>query len=138
MRIEYKTNAPVTADQFIGLLRESTLGERRPIDDRECMEGMVNNSNLMVTAWADGKLVGIARSMTDFHYACYLSDLAVDKKYQKCGIGKKLQSLTQDQLGPQCKLILMAAPAANSYYEHIGFTNNQRCWVLDRKQKISN
>jgi hypothetical protein len=34
------------------------------------MEGMMKNSNLMVTAWDDEKMVGIARSMTDFHYAC--------------------------------------------------------------------
>jgi predicted N-acetyltransferase YhbS len=137
MNIEYKINVPISTDQFIELLRDSTLGERRPIEDRSCMEGMVKNSNLMVTAWDDGKLVGIARSMTDFHYACYLSDLAVHKKHQKNGIGKKLQVLTQEQLGPKCKLILVAAPAANSYYEHIGFTNNKRCWVLDREQCIS-
>lgn len=137
MSIEYKINAPVSTDQFIGLLRESTLGERRPIEDRECMEGMVKNSNLIVTAWQGEELIGIARSMTDFHYACYLSDLAVHMKYQKSGIGKKLQVKTQEQLGPNCKLILVAAPAANAYYEHIGFTNNQRCWVLERDKKIS-
>lgn len=122
----------------IGLLSESTLGERRPIEDRECMEGMVKNSNLLVTAWHGDELIGIARSMTDFHYACYLSDLAVHIEYQRKGIGKKLQVKTQEQLGPNCKLILVAAPAANSYYEYIGFTNNQRCWVLDRDKKISN
>jgi ribosomal protein S18 acetylase RimI-like enzyme len=137
MSIEYEINAIVSTDQFIGLLRESTLGERRPIEDRECMEGMVKNSNLMVTAWHGEELIGIARSVTDFHYACYLSDLAVHKKYQRGGIGKKLQVKTQEQLGPNCKLILIAAPAANSYYEHIGFTNNQRCWVLDRDKNIS-
>ena len=137
MNIEYRINAPISTDQFIELLRDSALGERRPIEDRNCMEGMVKNSNLMVTAWNDEALVGIARSMTDFHYACYLSDLAVHKQHQKKGIGKKLQSLTQEQLGPGCKLILVAAPAANSYYEHIGFTNNHRCWVLDREQSIS-
>ena len=137
MSIEYKINAPVSTDQFIELLRESTLGERRPIEDRECMEGMVKNSNLMVTAWHGEALIGIARSITDFHYACYLSDLAVHRKYQKTGIGKKLQIITQAELGPKCKLILVAAPSANSYYEHIGFSNNQRCWVLDRGQNIS-
>lgn len=137
MHIEYKINAPVSTDQFINLLRASTLGERRPIDDRECMEGMIKNSNLMVTAWHGEELIGIARSMTDFHYACYLSDLAVHMKYQRNGIGKKLQVKTQQQLGPNCKLILVAAPAANSYYEHIGFTNNQRCWVLERDKSIS-
>ena len=137
MSIEYKVNTPVSTDQFIELLRESTLGERRPIEDRECMEGMVKNSNLIVTVWHGEKLMGIARSMTDFHYACYLSDLAVHRKYQKNGVGKKLQIITQEQLGSKCKIILVAAPTAHSYYEHIGFTNNQRCWVLDREQSIS-
>ena len=137
MDIEYKINSTITADQFIDLLKSSSLGERRPIDDRECIEGMIKNSNLTVTAWNKGKLIGVARSMTDFHYACYLSDLAVDKKYQKRNVGKKLQTITQEQLGSNCKLILIASPAANSYYKHIGFANNNRCWVLERSAKIS-
>ncbi len=115
----------------------SSLGERRPVDDYECIKGMISNSNMMVSAWQNNKLIGIARSITDFHYACYLSDLAVDKEYQKVGVGKKLQALTQEQLGSKCKLILIAAPSANSYYEHIGFSNNERCWVLERDQIIS-
>jgi len=137
MSIEYKVNASVTTEQFIDLLNNSTLGERRPVDDPGCISGMVNNSNLMVTAWDNESLVGIARSITDFHYACYLSDLAVDKKYQKCGIGKQLQVITQEQLGPKCKLLLVAAPDANAYYEHIGFTNNTRCWILNRDERIN-
>jgi len=137
MEIEYKVNAVTTTEQFIDLLRESTLGERRPIDDLECMTGMLKNSNLVVTAWDGTKLVGISRSITDFHYACYLSDLAVDKKYQNQGIGRELQNITQAQLGPRCKLILIAAPAANSYYEHIGFVKNERCWILAPGQKIT-
>lgn len=137
MSIEYKINEPLSTDQFIELLASSTLGERRPIDDKQCMEGMISNSNLTVSAWSGSELVGIARSLTDFHYACYLSDLAVSKKYQKSGIGKQLQSLTQKQLGPKCKLILIAAPAAHQYYEHIGFTSNPRCWVLERDSSIN-
>ena len=137
MSIEYKINHSISAEQFISLLSDSTLGERRPTEDRECIEGMVSNSNLTISAWDSGKLVGISRCMTDFHYACYLSDLAVSKKYQKLGIGKQLQILTQEQLGPRCKLILISAPAANSYYEHIGFSNNPRCWVLERDANIN-
>ena len=136
MSIKYKINHSISTEQFISLLADSTLGERRPIEDRECMEGMISNSNLTVTAWDSGELVGISRCMTDFHYACYLSDLAVSKKYQKSGIGKQLQILTQEQLGPRCKLILIAAPAAHSYYEHIGFSNNSRCWILERDANI--
>jgi hypothetical protein len=137
MNIEYKFNEPIDTDQFIDLLNASGLGDRRPIQDRACLEGMISNSNLTVSAWDSSQLVGLARSMTDFHYACYLSDLAVSETHQKCGIGKQLQALTQRQLGPRCKLILIAAPAANSYYEHIGFENNQRCWVLNPNASIA-
>ncbi|HKI46783.1 MAG TPA: GNAT family N-acetyltransferase [Balneolales bacterium] len=137
MEIAYKINHPISTGQFVELLINSTLGERRPIEDRACMDGMLKNSNLMVTAWDGETLIGVARSMTDFHYACYLSDLAVDKNYQGKGVGKRLQAITQEQLGSKCKLILIAAPAANTYYEHIGFTNNPRCWILNRDRKIA-
>ena len=102
------------------------------------MEGMVANSNLMISAWDGRLLVGIARSVTDFHYACYLSDLAVHQDYQKSGIGKRLQSLTQMQLGPRCKVILIAAPAASSYYGELGYTHNDRCWLLEPGVTIGN
>ncbi len=134
--IEYITNRKITVKQFRSLLVASTLGERRPIDDLECLEGMLDNSNLIVTAWEGEKLVGVARSVTDFYYCCYLSDLAVDSDYQKQGIGKRLIAETQNRLGEKCKLILVAAPAANEYYRHIGFTNNERCWILGREQSI--
>jgi len=74
--------------------------------------------------------------MTDFFYACYLSDLAVCQTRQQSGIGKQLQLITREQLGPRCKLILIAAPAATTYYEHLGFTNSPRCWVLDLDSPI--
>lgn len=136
MNIEYKINTRISTEQFIALLNSSGLAERRPVQDLTCMQGMITNSNLTVSAWHDGELIGLARSMTDFHYACYLSDLAVNQQYQKSGIGKELQRLTQQQLGPRCKLILIAAPSANTYYGHIGFSHNPRCWVLERDTNI--
>ena len=136
MNIAYTIDAPVSTDQFIELLEASSLGERRPVDDRACMEGMLENGNLMATAWDGKKLVGIARSLTDFHFACYLSDLAVHRSYQRRGIGKALQVLTQEQLGPRCTLILLAAPLADAYYGRIGYVRHPRCWVLDRNRTI--
>jgi GNAT superfamily N-acetyltransferase len=136
MDISYQVKQKVSTDQFINLLHRSTLAERRPVEDYNCMDGMVKNSNLMVSAWLGNQLIGIARSITDFHYACYLSDLAVDREYQKKGIGKKLLEITQNQLGPRCKLILIAAPGASAYYPHLGFTHNPRCWLLEREKRI--
>ena len=137
MSIDYRLDQEITATEFVDLLHRSTLAERRPIEDMACMDGMVNNSNVLISAWNGGVLVGIARSLTDFHYACYLSDLAVDKEYQKHGIGKQLMQLTQEQLGDKCKLILLAAPDANDYYPRVGFSHNPRCWMLEPGDAIT-
>jgi len=112
MSIEYRINETVSTDEFIDVLKRSGLAERRPVHDRRCIAGMLENCNLLVTARTAGVLIGVARSLTDFHFACYLSDLAVDKSYQAKGIGVELQRRTQGQLGYHCKLILIAAPLA--------------------------
>lgn len=127
--IEYKINASVSVSQFRDVLNASTLGERRPVDDSECLHGMLANSNLTISAWQGDTLVGIARSVSDNHYACYLSDLAVSAQVQHRGIGKALIDLTLKQLKPTCKLILIAAPKANDYYRKLGFEHNDRCWI---------
>lgn len=137
MDIKYQLNPPITADQFTRLLKSCALGARRPVNDPVCMQGMVDNTNLMVTAWHGQRLVGVSRAMTDFHFACYLSDLAVDEAYQKRGIGRRLIELTQQELGPKCALILLSAPAANEYYPQIGFSHNPRAWVLERGARLT-
>lgn len=132
LEIVYQVNREISADEFIGLLRRSTLSERRPVDDRECIKSMLEHGNLLVTAWEQERLVGVARSVTDFSYCCYLSDLAVDVEYQKRGIGKRLVAETQQRLGPRCLLILLSAPAAVEYYPRIGFQHHPQAWILPR------
>ncbi len=131
MEIEYAIDDRPSVDEFIGVLVSSSLAQRRPVEDRGCIQGMLENANLIVTARAENKLIGIARSMTDFHYACYLSDIAVDRAHQQNGIGTQLIAHTHQQLGQHCKLILLSAPDANDYYQKIGFSQHPRAWVLD-------
>ena len=100
--VQYKINAAYTAEAFTDLLRRSTLAERRPVEDAECIKQMVQGGNLAVTAWQGKRLVGIARSVTDFAYCCYLSDLAVDHSFQGVGVGRRLVQLMQEQL--ECQL----------------------------------
>lgn len=128
--IEYRDNATITAEQAIDLYKRSTLGERRPIHNVQTFEAMLKNANLTVTAWDGEILVGISRSLTDFAYVAYLADLAVDQEYQRSGIGKQLIEETKSRLGPECMIVLLAAPKANEYYEHIGFEHNPRAWTL--------
>jgi predicted N-acetyltransferase YhbS len=135
--LRFTTSEAVSVDSFRGVLTRSTLGARRPVDDTRCLQGMLENSNLIATAWDDALLVGIARSVTDFHYCCYLSDLAVDVAYQRRGIGKRLIQLTQDALGQQCNIILLSGPAAVDYYPHLGFKRHEQAWVLARAKKLN-
>ena len=131
--IEYRDDAVITAEQAIDLYKRSTLGERRPIHNAQTFEAMLKHANLTITAWDQEKLVGISRSLTDFAYVAYLADLAVDEQYQRSGIGKQLIEETKVRLGSECMIVLLAAPKANEYYEHIGFEHNPRAWTLQKE-----
>ena len=130
MNIEYRDHAAIGVDDAIDLYRRSTLGERRPVDRPDIFEGMLKNANLIVSAWSGERLVGIARTLTDFTYVAYLADLAVDADYQKQGIGKRLIEETKRRLKPECMIVLLAAPKANEYYAKLGFEHNPRGWIL--------
>jgi ribosomal protein S18 acetylase RimI-like enzyme len=130
MIIQYRDDAAVTVAAAIDLYRRSGLGERRPVDRPDIFEGMLRNANLTVTAWHGVRLVGIARSLTDFTYVAYLADLAVDMQDQKSGIGRALIAETRARLKPECMIVLLAAPLANEYYPKVGFEHNPRAWVM--------
>jgi GNAT superfamily N-acetyltransferase len=127
--IEYKLTPDLDIDTAHELYVASTLGERRPIDDRERFAAMFRHADLTITAWDGDLLVGISRSVTDFVWMTYLSDLAVRRSYQKQGIGKELMRRTQ-AAAPQAKLLLLAAPAAADYYSHVGFSHVPNAWWL--------
>ena len=132
MNLTFVRDPKLNAEQVADLFRRSTI--RRPVDDLERIGRMLANANLTVCAFDGDKLVGIARSLTDFSYCCYLSDLAVDEAYQKQGIGKELVSRTHDIIGPECAFLLLAAPAAMDYYPHIGFQKAENAWIIKRTE----
>ena len=95
---------------------------------------MLRQADVIVTARCAGRLIGIARAITDFSYCCYLSDLAVDQQYQRRGIGKRLIDETHRAAGLDTALILLAAPAAEGYYPRIGMEHMPSCWAIPRKR----
>lgn len=128
--ISFRTGNDIELDAVIALYVESTLGARRPVTDRARMEQMLKQANLVITAWDGAELVGIARSLTDWVYVTYLSDLAVRKDYQKRGIGRELIQRTREACDPRAMLVLLAAPAAEKYYPHIGFEHHAQAWIV--------
>lgn len=129
-QLEFQKEDSLDPVEFRDLLIDSTLGERRPVGDSQRLHMMIQHANLVVTARAGGLLVGVARSLTDFAYCTYLSDLAVRKSFQRQGIGRELIRQTK-LLTPQAKLILLSAPAAVDYYPRIGMTRHEQCYYLD-------
>lgn len=135
--INYQIESNITVTEFKTLLEKSTLAERRPVNEPERLAKMLEHGNLIVTARDKGQLVGIARSLTDFLYCTYLSDLAVDVAYQKQGIGKEL--IRQTKLAtPKALLILLAAPKAVDYYPKIGMTHHEHCYILRNVDDLLN
>ena len=133
MGVTYQRESDLTSEEFIDVLVRSTLAERRPVHDTETIKAMLKNADLILTARINGLLVGVSRAITDFAFCTYLSDLAVDEKHQRQGIGQELIRRTHEAAGLNTTLILLAAPKAQSYYLHIGMTKHESCWVIPRQ-----
>lgn len=134
MAIAFALEPNLSAEEFQSILVASTLAERRPAGDLGRLDEMLRCADIIVTARDAGRLVGISRAITDFSYCCYLSDLAVDARYQHQGIGKRLIAETHGAAGTRTTLVLLAAPAAESYYPRIGMKHMPSCWAIPRRE----
>ena len=134
MALTYAVEDGLGAEEFIDVLKRSGLDARRPVDKPDIIQGMVENADLTVTARdEDGRLMGVARSITDFAYCCYLSDLAVDRDCQRQGVGKELIRRTQDAAGgDKIALLLLSAPDGMDYYPKIGLDHFDNCFGIRR------
>ncbi|MFS0788151.1 GNAT family N-acetyltransferase [Shouchella sp. 1P09AA] len=128
--ITLKTGQAITPKQLAEVFKASAIN--RPTEDLQRLETMLQHGNLLVTAWDEDRLVGVARGLTDFSYCCYLSDLAVDRDYQAQGIGRKLIEKTKEEIGEKTALILRASEEAMTYYPKIGFDHVDNCFVIPR------
>ena len=130
--IEYRHNFPLEAQDIARVFDAS--GITRPTKDLARIARMFTAQALTISAWDGTRLVGVSRSLTDYAYCCYLSDLAVDKEYQALGIGKELVRRTQAVIGEEVSLVLLSAPGALSYYPTIGFAPADNAFVIKRKR----
>ena len=133
MNTVYASEDFLSVDEYIDVVRKSGLD--RPIDDRRRIERMLKHSNLHVTARQDGRLVGFARSLTDFCFCCYLSDLAVDRACQGQGIGRRLIEETRQAAGGErTTTLLLSAPTAMTFYQGIKMPQADNCFRYRRSK----
>lgn len=131
--ILYGQEPELAPDAFIDILERSGLAARRPLGDRERVARMLRQADIVLCARSeDGRLVGVARSISDFSYCTYLSDLAVDRAFQRGGIGRELIRRTHEIAGRHTTLLLLSAPQAMGYYRHIGMAPIETGWKIDR------
>lgn len=128
--MEILINPPLLIPEVIDLFRAAGL--RRPWADQERITKMFENANLVLAAYEDTRLVGVCRAMTDFSYACYVSDLAVMPDCQHRGIGKALLNRVSSHLGDQVSLVLLSAPEATQFYGKLGFEKADNCFLRRR------
>jgi predicted N-acetyltransferase YhbS len=128
--IEYQHNLPLDPADVIRVFESS--GITRPTKDVARIARMFASSNLVISAWSDGILVGVCRALTDYSYCCYLSDLAVDCNFQKNGIGKELIQRVRTVIGEEVALILLSSPGAMSFYPTAGFAKVENGFIVKR------
>ncbi|CAO4141870.1 GCN5-related N-acetyltransferase [Methylorubrum thiocyanatum] len=132
--VVYGLEPDLDAEAFQGILVESGLAPRRPAEYLERLDRILRASDLIVTARLGDRLVGLARTLTDFAFCAYLSDLAVARDCQGRGIGRRLIAETRAAAGPETSLLLTAAPGVEGYYEAIGMARVPHAFRTDRER----
>ena len=130
--VSYQLEPQLSTEEFIDLLERSTLAARRPVHDAVTIQRMLANADIILTARFETRLVGVSRAITDFSYCTYLADLAVDQEFQRQQIGQELLRRTHETAGRHTTLILLSAPLAAAFYQHIGMTKHDSCWIIPR------
>ncbi|MDR4947369.1 GNAT family N-acetyltransferase [Neobacillus cucumis] len=125
-------DAKIKPEDLSTVFKQSGLN--RPYEDLPRLEKMIENADILITAWEEDRIVGVARAITDFSYCCYLSDLAVDQEYQHRGIGRELVRMVQERICDDVSLLLLASPIAMEYYPHIGFDKVSNGYMIPRKK----
>ncbi len=122
----------LSVEAFRDVIRRTDLN--RPVDDTPRLTAMLAHANLVITARdVSGHLIGVARSLTDFVFCCYLSDLCVDEAYQGRGIGRALIAETKRVIGPDSMLLLLSAPKPMTYYPRIGMEKVDNAFLIRRE-----
>ena len=126
--IKYVRDEYITLDEYLDFLRRSNLGNRYPKERyQERVSHLLENRSISITARdQDNLLVGICFGLTDFTYFLFISDLGVDRNYQKMGIGKELIRIIQNEAGGEddITVVTVANGNATEFYEKSGYTND--------------
>lgn len=131
MSIVIKVNAALSLEAVRRLYLDTDFD--KPVSSDSRLATMIGQTPLVISAFDDDQLVGMARCLTDFEYFCYLSDLLVLPAYQHQGIGRQLVTTLQDYLGSRVTLSLCADAKATGFYQKLGIRSANNMYRIHRK-----
>ena len=126
MGIEYKEER-LTAEEYIEFLSRTDLGSQYPKERFEQrIQKLVKNVSISLVARDGKKIAGVLFALTDFCYWLYVTDLGVDRDYERQGIGTALIKKTHEIAGGEkdIALYLVANETAVPFYQKLGMTKS--------------
>lgn len=129
--IIYHTDKKVDYDKLKTLFNE--VGWNDKTDDINRLKAMVENSQIVVTAWDEKTMVGFARCTTDYVFNGQINNVVVDSKYRRKGIGRVLINTILDN-SKQVTYMLRGSIRNEKFYRSLGFEDGQISLIYRRKE----
>ena len=111
-------------EEYIDFLKRTDLGSQYPRERfSERIPKLLENASISLTARNDeNRIVGVLLGLTDFAYWLYVTDLGVDRNYERQGIGRKLMKQAHEMAGGKkdIAVYLIANEQAVPFYEKLG------------------
>ena len=125
MKSEIKISSErISSDVYIDFLKSTDLGSQYPKERfKERIVKLVDNVSISIVARnEDGLIVGVLFGLTDFAYWLYVTDLGVDRNYERQGIGRRLMKAALESAGGEkdIAVYLIANENAVPFYEKLG------------------
>jgi GNAT superfamily N-acetyltransferase len=141
-------NETITHIEYIEFLSRTDLGKQYPKEDFiERIKKLVENIPICLIARNEkNQIIGNCFGLTDFAYWLLISDLGIDRRYEKKGLGKSLLKYAEDLAGGEKNIIqiLMANENALDFYKKVGmkeakdiFIKSQVDWTNFEVNEIS-
>ena len=120
----------LSADEYINFLKRTDLGSQYPKERfRERIEKLIRSVSISLAARNENNVVvGVLFGLTDYAYWLYVTDLGVDRAYERQGVGKQLMKTALELAGGEkdIAVYLIANENAVPFYEKLGMKRAEK------------
>lgn len=114
----------LSPEEYIDFLKRTDLGSQYPKERfEERVARLLKNATISLAARNEsGILVGVLLGLTDYAYWLYVTDLGIDRAYERQGIGSELMRTAHKIAGGEkdIAVYLIANEEAIPFYEKLG------------------